>query len=82
MLDDQQIVRSATVQVGGVLPLGVQRIGGDDRIGDLDAVQQGGEQGDLIGLGAHVYLAKHHAMAMIEGSEQVTAAFAAVPRPA
>jgi hypothetical protein len=28
-----------------VITLGVQRVGGDDRTGDLDAVQQGGEQG-------------------------------------
>jgi hypothetical protein len=38
-------LRTASGQVGGVITLGVQRVGGDDRTGDLDAVQQGGEQG-------------------------------------
>jgi hypothetical protein len=61
-----------------VITLGVQRVGGDDRTGDLDAVQQGGEQGDLVGLDAHVHLAQHHAVTMVEGSEQVTPAFATV----
>jgi hypothetical protein len=48
-LDDQQVVRAAPGQVGGVLTLGVQSIGGDDRTGDVQAVQQLGEQGDLVG---------------------------------
>jgi hypothetical protein len=34
MLDDQQVVRAAPGQVGGVLALGVQSVSGDDRIGD------------------------------------------------
>jgi hypothetical protein len=46
-------VCAAPGQVAGVLALGVQRAGGDDRTGDLDAVQQGGEQQDLAGLSAH-----------------------------
>jgi hypothetical protein len=32
-------VRTAPVQVFGVGMLGVQRVSGDDRIGDIDAVQ-------------------------------------------
>jgi hypothetical protein len=44
-------VRTAAVQVAGVLALGVQRVGGDDRILDVQAVAQRGEQGDLVGLG-------------------------------
>jgi hypothetical protein len=38
-------VRAAAGQVAGVLALGVQRVGGDDRPADGDAVQQRGEQG-------------------------------------
>ena len=77
-LDDQQVVRAAPGQVGGVGALGVQRIGGDDRAGDVDAVQQRGEHGNLVGLGAHLHLAQHHAVSMVEGGEQVPAVLAAV----
>ena len=47
-LDDQQVVRAAPGQVGGVLTLGVQSIGGDDRIPDIRAVQQRAEQGTSL----------------------------------
>ena len=72
-LDDQQVVRAAPGQEGGVLALGVQSIGGDDRIGDVQAAQQRGEHGDLVGLGTHLHLAQHRAMSMVIGGEQVTA---------
>ncbi len=71
MLDDQQVARTALVQVGCVAVLGVQSVRGDDRIGDLDLVQQRGEQGDFVGLGVHPDLAQHHAMGVIERGEQV-----------
>ena len=82
MLDRDHIVCPAPRKVAGVLALGVQRVGGDDRICDLDAVQQDGEQRDLVGLGTHLHLAQHHAMSMIEGGEQVAATVTAMPRPA
>ncbi len=82
MLDYQQVARAALVQVFGVGMLGVQGIGGDDGIGDLDAVQQRGEHGDFVGLDVHIGLAQDHAMSMIERREQVPAAPAAVPGPA
>ena len=47
MLDDQQVVRAAPGQVAGVGALGVQGVGGDDRVADVDPVQQGGEHRDL-----------------------------------
>ena len=72
-LDDQQVLSAAPGQVGGVVTLGMQGIGGDDRAGDVNAVQQRREQGNLIGLGAHLHLAQHHAVRMVEGREQVTA---------
>jgi len=40
-------VRAAPGEVAGVLALGVQCVGGDDRVLDLDAVAQRGEQRDL-----------------------------------
>ncbi len=46
------------------------------------AVQQGGEQRDFVGLGAHLQLAQHHAMSMIKGGEQVAAILTAMPGPA
>jgi hypothetical protein len=36
-----------------VLALGMQGMGGDDRAGDVNAVHQGGEHGDLVGLGTY-----------------------------
>jgi hypothetical protein len=67
-------VRAAPGQEGGVLALGVQSIGGDDRIGDVQAARQRGEHGDLVGLGTRLHLAQHRAMSMVTGGEQVTAA--------
>jgi hypothetical protein len=78
MLDDQQVVRAAPSQVAGMGALGVQGVRGHDGAGDLDAVQQRGEHRDLVGLRPHLGLAQDHAMGMVEGRQQVTAAFAAV----
>jgi hypothetical protein len=78
MLDDQQVVRAATVQVLGVGALGVQRVGGDDRIADADPVQQRAEHRDLVGLGSHIHLPEHHAIGMVKGGEQVAAALFAM----
>ena len=81
MLDDQQVVRAAPVQVCGVGMLGMQRVRGDDRIGDLDAVAQRGEPQDFVGRGVHLDLPQHHAMSVVERREQVPAVLAAVPGP-
>ena len=62
--------------------LGVQRVGRNDRVLDVQAIQQGSEQGNLIGLGAHLHLAQHHSMGMVERRQQVMAIPAIVPRPA
>ena len=82
MLDDQQGVRLAAVQVSGVGMLGVQRVGGDDRPGDLDTVHQRGEQGDFVGLGSYLDLAQHHAAGMVQGGQQVMARLLAIARAA
>jgi len=82
MLDRDDEVRAARGQVAGVLALGMQRIGGDDRVLDPDAVAQRGEQGDFVGLGAHLHLPQHYPMGLVERRQQVTALAAAVPRAA
>ena len=82
MLDDQQVVSAAPVQVRGVAMLGVQRVRGDDGIGDLDAVAQRREPGNFVGRGVHLDLAQHHAMSVVERREQMPAVLAAVPGPA
>ena len=79
MLDRDDIMRAAPDEVAGVLALGVQCVGSDDRVLDLDAVAQRGEQRDLVGLGAHLHLPQHHPMSMIKRRQQVTAVLAAVP---
>ena len=48
--DRQQVVRATAGEVADMAPLGVQRVGGDDRPGDVHAVQQRAERVDLIGL--------------------------------
>jgi len=48
--DDQQVAGAAPGQVFGTGAPGVQRVGGDDRVFDLDTVQQRGEHRDLVGL--------------------------------
>lgn len=81
-LDGDHVMRAAAGKVAGVCTLGVQRVGGNDRIAALDPVQQRGEQRDLVRFGAHLHLAQHRAMRMIEGGQQVAAALALVTRAA
>ena len=50
---------------------GCTRVGGDDRVGDLDSVQQRGERGDLVGLAVHCGLSEDHPGALVEGREQM-----------
>jgi len=73
MLDDQQVMSAAPGQVGGMTALGVHRVCGDDRPGDIDVVRQHREHGDLVGLGTHLHLAQHRAMSMIKGGQEVIA---------
>ena len=74
MLDGDHIVRLALGdQVLGVAALGMQSIGGDDRPGQVDVVQHGGEHRDLVGLGLDVDLAQDHAMSVIKGGQQMPA---------
>lgn len=49
-LDLGDVVGTVLAEVGAVSVLGVQRVGGDDGAGQVDAVQQGPEGGDLVAL--------------------------------
>jgi uncharacterized protein YciI len=63
-----------------VAALGVQRIGRDDRAGDVHMLQQHGEPGNLVRLGPDPDLAQDGAVSMIEGSQQVITGFSAAGR--
>jgi hypothetical protein len=80
--DGEDVVRAAAGQVAGVLALGVQRVGGDDRPADGDAVQQRGQHRDFVGLRIDLDLAQHHAVRVVEGGQQVPAILAASGRAA
>jgi hypothetical protein len=71
-LDDQQV---GGVLVGdqplGVLPLGVQRVGGDHGAGQVQAVQQRPEPGDLVGGVVHVGLGQDGMAGVVHRGEQV-----------
>jgi hypothetical protein len=58
--------------------LGVHGIGGDDRPGNVYAVQQRGEHGDLVRLRGHVSLSQDRAAGVVESRQQVTAVFIAM----
>jgi hypothetical protein len=60
----------------------MHRISGDDRTGDVNAVQQHREHRDLVRLRAHVHLAQDGATGVVEGSQQVLAGFGATGRTA
>jgi hypothetical protein len=62
--------------------LGIHRVGGDDRTGDLNAIQQDGEHRDLVRLGTDFHLGQDGTMSMIERSQQVIARFSAAGRAA
>ncbi len=71
-LDDQEV---GGVLVGdqplGVLALGVQRVGGDHGVGQVQTVQQRPEPGDLVGLGVHLGLGQDRAAGVVHRGEQV-----------
>lgn len=51
VLDREEVVGAALVQVGGLSVLGVESIGGDDRpreVSIVDMVEQGLELGDFV----------------------------------
>src|ERR1035437_11137056 len=68
---DQDVVSAPTEQVLGVGPLGVQGVGGDDRIGDVEAIQQRPKSVDLIGFKVHGALSQDDSADLVDGGEQV-----------
>ena len=73
-LHRQHPVRAAGVQVGDVVALGVQRVGGDHHAGQVDAghgVEQRGEPVDLTGLAVHGQLSEHDPGLLIDHGEQM-----------
>lgn len=67
-LDREHVMRAAPGQIVGVGALGMHRIRGDDRTGDVNPVQQYREHRDLVRLRAHVHLAQNGAVGVVEGS--------------
>lgn len=60
------------VQVGRGCALGVEGVGGDDHVVEVcDAVEQGGEVGDLVGFVRHRNLSEDGACAMVNGCHQM-----------
>jgi hypothetical protein len=51
--------------------LGVDRVSGHDRVGELDAVQKLREQRDFVGLGLDIDLAQDHPMGVVERGQQM-----------
>ena len=70
-LDGEQVVGSASGEVGGVAALGVQGVRGDEGVGDVQAVQQRSERRYLVGLSVHAGLGEHCPGGGVERSEQV-----------
>jgi hypothetical protein len=71
-LHGQHVVRLPLLdEVLGVRALGVYGIGGQDRAGDVDAVQKCCEHGDFVGLGFHVDLAQDHPVDVVERGQQM-----------
>ena len=71
-LDDQQV---GGVLVGdqpvGVLTLGVERVGGDDGVGQVQPLQQRPEPGDLVGGVLDVGLGQDRAAGVVHRRQQV-----------
>jgi hypothetical protein len=71
-LDDQDV---GGVLLGdqpfGVLALGVQRVGGDHRAGQVQPLQQRPELGDLVGLAVHPGLGEDAAAGVVHHRQQV-----------
>jgi hypothetical protein len=60
------------VQVDGVTILGVEGIGGDHDVGEIEPIQQWRESGDLVAFVIDLHLAHHDPAGVLERREQVT----------
>jgi hypothetical protein len=57
-------------QVAGVSAVGVQRIGGDQHVIEVELVEQGGERGDLAALGVDLVSVLDQASGVVLGQVQ------------
>ena len=55
--------------VAGVFVLGVQGVGGDHRVGEVESGQQGCERGDLVAVGFDLPLS-HYGLGVVAGGGQ------------
>jgi hypothetical protein len=62
----------STAALAAELAAARDRLGQQHRAGDVYAVQQYGEPGNLVRPGADLYLAQDRAVSMAGGSQQVT----------
>lgn len=70
--DGQDPAGAAPGEVGDVVTLAVQRVGGHQHAAQVvDVVQQGGEAGDLVGLGVDVDAGQHDARVLVGGGQNV-----------
>jgi hypothetical protein len=71
-LDHQDVVRFlAGDEVVGVVALGLQRVCGDHRAGQVQRVEQRRELGDLVGLAVHGPLREDGPGLLVDGGQQV-----------
>jgi hypothetical protein len=61
---------SGDQELGGV-GVGVEGVGGDDHAGEVEAGQQRGEGGDLLGCAADLALGQHRAAGVVHTGQQV-----------
>jgi hypothetical protein len=71
-LDGEQVVGLLAVheELGG-LRVGLQRVGGDHGAGEVEAVKQRGEGGDLTRRAGHLALGQHRAGGVVHGGQQM-----------
>ena len=82
-LDGQDEVRAALArQVLGVGALGVHRICGNHRPGQVDAVQQRREHGNLVRLRFYIHLPEDYAGGVVQGGQQMPPGLAGCGRSA
>jgi hypothetical protein len=71
-LDDKQVVGSlGGDEELGVGALGVQRVGGDQDAGKVEAVQQWLEHRNLVGGAGNITLGEHGPVAVVQGCQQM-----------
>lgn len=83
VLDGQQVVSAVFAQVGGVVALGVEGIGGNDRPREIcvvDLVEERCELGDFVGLRADLAGGESDTVAVTDGGQDEDPAAVRAPR--